>query len=148
MAEAKSRHLNVLPSTGMNNPAGGTYTSPPQFSTFEKGVRVFCNVSGAANTGGVEMLYLCAIPPASSGPPPNPAAAIPLVGISGAAILCVNGCSVFDFYPSAWLPSLGLAPNAAIYGAVGSYLSMVWCVRVVLPAGSMCTMSIDCELLP
>lgn len=134
----KSRHLNVIPATAIA--VAGTLLSQTEKATWGKGVRLFVTVSAATAGGGVDAIFLCAVPPAGG-------TAIPLLGFAFANALSVAGVYVADFYPGAWLP-VTVAAGGHLLGAAGIELPMQWAVQVVMGAGNAATITVDAEMMP
>ena len=126
--------------------ASSTTTSAIHTNTWGKGIRFYVTVASGANSGGLESLSLCALPPAAVEASAN---VVPLFGFSGAGLLTgVTGTCCFDFYPGNWMPAGGVVPGGALLGAAGICLPLKWAVRIVLPAGSSGTFTVDAEILP
>jgi hypothetical protein len=133
----KALRRNVVPATAIA--AAGTLTSQTENARSERGVRLYVTLASVTNTGAVDTLYLCAIPPAGG-------AAVPVAGFSAVALLSTVGVWIFDFYPGAWLPPT-LAAGGHLMGAAGVALPLNWAVEAVLGAGSAATITVDAELL-
>ena len=134
----KSLHRNVIPATAIA--AAGIVTSQTEKATWGKGIRLFVTVAAATAAGGVDTIFLCAVPPAGG-------AAVPIVGFAAANGLSVAGVYVADFYPGAWLPPT-VAAGGALLGAAGIELPMNWAVRIAMGAGNAATITVDAELMP
>jgi len=134
----KAQQRNVIPATAIA--LAGKLTSIVHTSTWGKGIRFYITVAGATAGGGVDTIFLCAVPPAGG-------AAVPLVGFAAANSLSVAGVYVADFYPGAWLPPT-LAAGGALLGAAGIELPELWAVQIVMGAGNAATVTVDATTLP
>jgi hypothetical protein len=134
----KAQQRNVIPATAIA--VAGTLTSATHTATYGRGVRFFVTVSGATAGGGLDTIFLCAVPP-SGGP------AVPIVGFSTANSLSVAGVYIADFYPGAWLPPT-IAAGGNLLGIAGIYTPISWAVRIVMGAGNAATIAVDAETLP
>jgi hypothetical protein len=134
----KSRHRNVIPATAIA--AAGTLTSATQFATYGRGVRFYITVAAATAAGGIDTIFLCAVPPAGG-------TAVPIVGFAAANSLSVAGVYTADFYPGAWLPAT-IAAGGKLLGCAGIELPMQWEVQVTFGTGNAATITIDAEMIP
>ena len=134
----KSIHRNVIPATAIA--AAGTLTSQIEKATYGKGLRLFLTVAAATAGGGVDAVFLCAVPPGTVTP-------VPLAGFAIANMLSVAGVYIADFYPGAWLPPV-LAAGGALVGAAGIELPTAWAVQIVMGAGNAATITVDAEMMP
>ena len=134
----KALHRNVIPATAIA--AAGTLTSQTERATWGKGIRFYVTVTGGGAAGGVDTIFLCAVPPGQT-------VAVPLVGFAAANALSVNGVYVADFYPGAWLPPT-LAAGGVLLGAAGIELPMAWAVQIAMGAGNSATVTVDAESMP
>lgn len=134
----KVQQRNVIPANAIA--LAGTLTSGTHTATWGKGVRFFVTVASPTAGGGVDTIFLCAVPPAGGAP-------VPLVGFAAANSLSVAGVYVADFYPGAWLPAT-IAAGGVLLGAAGIELPLLWAVQIVMGAGNAATITVDAVTLP
>lgn len=134
----KAQQRNVIPATAIA--AAGTLTSATHTSTWDRGIRFFITVAAVTTAGGVDTIFLCAIPPAGG-------TAVPLVGFAAVNSLAVAGVYVADFYPGAWLPGT-VAAGGVLLGAAGIELPTQWAVQIVMGTGNAATITVDATTLP
>lgn len=134
----KSQHRNVIPATAIAT--AGTLTSGVQNATYGQGIRFYITIAAAVAAGGIDAIFLCAVPPGAVTP-------IPITGFAAANSLAVAGTYFADFYPGAWLPAV-LAAGGKLLGAAGIQLPMKWAVQIVMGAGNSATVTVDAEMMP
>lgn len=133
----KSQRRNVIASQALA--ANTTLTSTAQKATYEKGMRVYVTITGAATTAGLDSILLCAVVPGTS-------TVIAITGVIGTSFLSTNGTWVVDFGPDAFLPASVAASQ--MLGAVAVVVPCDFAIRLTTAVGSSCTVKVDVELYP
>lgn len=137
MPAAKSNKRNVISSQALGS--NSTITSGIQSALYEKGIRLYVTISGITAGGGVDSIYLCAVPPGTTTP-------INLTGVSGVNFLATAGTFIVDFTPNTGLPASVAA--AQLLGLVSINVPIQWAVALKTAAGNSCTVKVDAELYP